>query len=327
MRIVKKGYDFDDLLMIPRFTRMDSRREVDLSTDLGNGLKLDLPIIGSPMKGIMSETLAGRLASLGAIGILHRFISDKYEWFQEIFDSAPFIGVAVGLNEYDRAIEYLNLKAGIICIDVADGYLNSVIEMTEELAKYISNNNLKTLLMSGNVADANGFVDLANAGANLIRVGIGPGHLCTTRNVTGVGVPQLTAIDECVQMSDELFNGKVKVIADGGIRNSGDMAKALAMGAHAVMIGSLLAKANESANNGIIYGMASQKLQEEYFAGTKSIEGLEEELTPDRPLESVLGELEWGLRSACTYMDAHNLKELKEHATWIETGSGSIKKL
>ena len=242
MNVTRKGYDFDDLLMIPRFTRMDSREEVDISTDLGKGLKLGLPIIGSPMVGIMSESLCKELDNRGSIGVLHRFVKD---WQLPILEQSPMLGIAVGLGEYEKAFYAIDKQVAILCIDVANGYLNAVLEMTEELSKYIENSNSITSLMAGNIADEDGFIDLANAGATLIRVGIGPGHLCTTRNKTGVGVPQLTAVDDCVQASDKYFSGMVKVIADGGIRNSGDLAKVLALGAHAGMIGSLLGKTYE----------------------------------------------------------------------------------
>jgi IMP dehydrogenase len=174
--------------------------------------------------------------------------------------------------------------------------------------------------MVGNVATYESARILADAGADMIRVGIGNGALCTTRNVTGVGVPQLTALDNCKDVD-------AIIVCDGGIRNSGDAVKALAAGADVLMMGSPFARTYESANNGIIYGQASRKLQEEYYHSVKSVEGLEKEIEKDISLADLISEYTWGMRSAFTYLDAGNIKELQKNATWIEAGVGSIKKL
>jgi IMP dehydrogenase len=214
----------------------------------------------------------------------------------------------------------LNYNPSIICIDVANGNIDSLRKYAHEIKSTIELYHYKTLLMTGNVATYDSAKKLVDAGVDMVRVGIGNGALCTTRNVTGVGVPQLTAIDNC-------GNIDAYIVCDGGIRNSGDAVKALAMGADLIMMGTPFARTYESANNGIIYGQASRKLQEEYYHSVKSVEGLEKEVIKDISLADLISEYTWGMKSAFTYLNAKNIKELQKNAAWVETGTGSIKKL
>ena len=329
-----QGLDFDDVLLVPKFSGVNSREKVDISVRLSNHLTLDIPIIASPMKGITGLDLVLEIGKLGGIGILHRFYDNVDDWDFDVntLDGTNF-GVALGLGD-ERYKFALDWGAKIICIDVANGYLESVLKFTEKVAKWIRQNGYYSLLMVGNVATLNGARNLKNAGADLIRVGIGSGNLCTTRNVTGVGVPQLTAIKKSsgyFQLGDygekhlkEAYEWKI--IADGGIRNSGDAVKAFAFGADVVMLGSLLATTYESSNNGIIYGMASRAMQEEYYHSVKSVEGIEQRVTPRQSLAEFIDEFTWGIKSACTYLDASTLRQLRDADT-ITVGTGSIKKI
>jgi len=319
--MIKKGYDFDDLLLIPRISSANSREDVDLSVTLSEFLKLKIPIIASPMKGIVGPNLINKLSELGGMGILHRFQDASYSLGEEINDikNSENYGVAVGLKDAFLVQKVLDFGSKLICIDVANGYLDSITRFCAVTKDYIIKNGYRCLLMAGNVATYQGVANLKNAGADLIRVGIGPGKLCTTRNVTGVGVPQLTAIQEC-----GILDG---VVADGGIRNSGDAVKALASGADVVMIGSLFAQCFESEHNGIIYGMASRRLQDEYYHSVKSIEGIEVPAEKRVSLEDFINEFTNGIKSGMTYLNARNLTELYTNAEFIETGTGSIKKI
>ena len=322
----EKGFDFDDLLLIPRASLVSSRTDVDLTTRLGDNLVLRIPIIASPMKGIISKEIIIGLAKFGGIGIMHRFYSTRGEWARDMDaiykDIGCDFGVSFSLSDYDKYIDKIidEYNPKIICLDVANGYLDNVMDATRYIKAKIIEKNSHALLMVGNVVDLEGAHVLYLNGADLIRVGIGSGQLCSTRNNTGVGYPQLSAINNC-----RPTGGKWKVVADGGIRNSGDAVKAFAMGADAIMIGSLFGKCFESANNGLVYGMASRKLQEEYYHSIKSVEGIEKKLEPNILLKDFLNEFLFNIKSACTYLNAYSLHNLSDNAYWVETGKGTIK--
>ena len=309
-----KGLDFDDILLVPKKSYIHSRSDVDISIELSSTLKLDIPIIASPMKGIVSPELIMRLSDLGGIGILHRFYKSKEEFYKdadEIRSDASKFGLSIGLND-DSYKELLDrYRPNILCIDIANGYLVDLQKFALEVKEFSFSHGYDTLIMAGNVVDFQGALDLYNYGVDLIRVGIGSGSLCTTRLVTGVGYPQLSAIMDTSVSS-------LNIISDGGIRSSGDIVKALAFGAKAVMIGSMFAETFESSNNGIIYGMASRQLQEEYYHNIKSVEGISREVRKTKSLETLIDELSWGIKSACTYLNAKNLDELRKDTTFVE---------
>jgi IMP dehydrogenase/GMP reductase len=343
MRILKESYDFDDVLLVPKVSSINSRKDIDTSIKIKN-LELQVPIIASPMKGIVSPELIINLSNYGGIGIMHRFYDSTLKWKKDldyIAKKANNFGVAIEINNnhYQYALDS-GIK--ILCVDVANGYLSSVREFCSKVKSYIINNGYinQCLLMSGNVVTAEGAKALYTNGVDLIRVGIGSGGLCITRNVTGVGYPQLSAIMNCAgffKKYDDSLNsctlyGRMKtsnynynVIADGGIRNSGDIVKALAAGADLVMIGSLFGKAKESSSNGIIYGMASARLQEEYYHGIKSVEGIEMEIKKDTTVLDIVNEISWGIKSACTYLNCRESRNLSKDAEFILIGQGSLK--
>ena len=334
---VRQGFELDDILLIPQPSSINSRSEVDLSTDLGNGFILKLPIISAPMSGIVGVELIRELGRLGGLGILHRFYNDVIEREKDVSfleRSAINFGVAIGLgdNYYRHALNY---GANILLIDLANGYLDSVPEFTENVASYIKQSGYNCLVMAGNVATYDGAKRLYDSGASLIRVGIGSGGLCTTRSQTGVGYPQATAIYDC---SHELscvgtydfvpqykdFNIKTPwlTVADGGIKTSGDIVKSLALGADYVMMGSLFSTCFESDHNGKIQGMASREFQEQFYGETKikSIEGIQIEAEKNKYLEQVIEELTWNIKSGFTYMNARNVSELHKNLQLVSLG-------
>jgi IMP dehydrogenase len=320
---INQGYELSDLLLVPQPSTVNSRDDVNLFIHIKNNMKnlfLSIPIIASPMKGIVGVELIKKMGLLGGIGIMHRFYNDvasRHKDLDNLADSGIPFGVAVGLNDdfYKEAIEE---GASIILVDVANGYLESVVVFTDEIANYISRVNSSCLVMSGTVATSDGAKKLWEAGADLIRVGLGSGGLCTTRNNTGIGVPQATAINECSY-------GDYSIVADGGIKTSGDAVKALALGADFVMIGSLLANAYESDHNGEIQGMASREFQDQFYGEVKkSVEGVQQKAIKKMSLEELITEFVWNMKSGFTYCNAHNIDELHNNAEFILCGKDSI---
>jgi len=290
--------------LIPMLSDVNSREEVDLSVQLNERLTLNIPIIASPMKGISSPKLINEVGKNGGIGILHRFYRTQKELVNDVTKLNWPRGYSCGLNDLKLAKVLLDYGCNIFCIDVANGYLKSVRDFTTEVAKYITHWNYIALLMVGNVSTYEGAKELYDCGADLIRVGIGTGGQCTTKDVTGIDIPMLDALEDCSRCDATL-------VADGGVRTSGDIVKYIVHGADLVMIGSLFGRCKESSHNGIIYGMASRKLQEEYYHSTKSIEGRETKVKKDTTVKDLMNELTWGIKSACTYFNARNLDELR----------------
>jgi IMP dehydrogenase len=248
------------------------------------------------------------------------------------------VGAAVGVGEDALYRAELLVKSGVdvIVIDTAHGHTKAVIETLKRLKKKISVD-----IIAGNVATAEGAIDLIKAGADAIKVGIGPGSICTTRIVAGAGVPQITAIMECYKVAKR-YN--VPVIADGGIKYSGDITKALAAGAHSVMIGSLFAGTDESPGEIVLYqgrsykvyrGMGSLSVMEQGARDRYMQEGVEvSKLVPEGvegrvpykgPLSQSVTQLIGGLRSGMGYCGCKNLKELREKARFIRITNAGLR--
>lgn len=325
---VKKAYDFDDVLLIPQPSELTSRTQVNVETKLQLINKdyrdFNLPIMSAPMKGLGKGVVIG-LGALGGLGFLHRF-QDTLFRLQEIDEVNSFgvpFGISVGLSETDfflfnKAIflekRWENLTA--ICIDVANGYNSRIGKF---IAALDTDKRDDIALISGNVVCFGGTNSLYNWGASGIRVGVGPGFVCATRNNTGVGYPQISAIYEC-SFSDGT------VIADGGIRNSGDAVKALAAGADFIMLGSLLAKTFESDHDGKFGGMASTEHMENSGVTIKSVEGVTTDVKKNIHLNKFLSEFVWNIKSGMVYVGASNLIELRTKAEFVETGKNTIAK-
>ena len=325
---MKKGLTYDDVLLVPQYSDIESRSEVSLATELGRGVDLKLPIISSPMDTVSETDMAGDLGDLGGLSIIHRYNSiEEQAGMIASLGGEVLVGAAVGIaGDYiDRAIACVEAGAKVICVDVAHGHHILMKKAIKKIRKAVGK---KIHIMAGNVATLEGFNDLADWGADSIRCNIGGGSICTTRVQTGHGVPGLETIFQCSK-SDR----NAKIIADGGIKNSGDIVKALAAGADAVMLGSLLAGTSESPGRTfkdtdgklrkVYRGMASAEAQKDWRGRVSSQEGVSSSVPWRGPVGDVIEGLERGIRSGLSYSGARSVKELQAKAQWLQQSNAS----
>jgi len=332
---------FDDVLLLPRYSDV-RRREVDLATKLTRKLKLATPILSSPMDTVTEAKLAIALGSAGGLGVIHKNMTPASQAAEvrQVKQHKLLVGAAVSFGDgaLERALAVLKAGVDVLVIDTAHGHSKGVIDMTELLKR--DRRFSEVQVIAGNVATAEGTTALIKAGADAIKVGIGPGSICTTRVVAGIGVPQLTAIMEAVRAARQ---SGVPIIADGGINTSGDIVKALAAGAAAVMIGRLFAGTREASGKLVRVGGKQYKT----YRGMGSFEAMQlgskdrygqsglavSKLVPEGvsakvpyvgPLLERLEQLVGGVKSGCVYLGARNLRELKTRAKFIRITSASL---
>jgi IMP dehydrogenase len=295
-----------------------------MSTRLTKNIQVDMPLVPANMDSVIGPDLARVVVSNGGIPIFHRFTDFKtqQDWVRE-FDGKVFLSCGVG--KFDEISDLISLGPLGLCIDVAHGHSDRMVD----LVKRIKDTYPRLEVIAGNICTARAYHDLVNAGADAIKVGIGPGAACTTRSVTGFGVPQFTAIKHC---AEEAAYFGVPIIADGGIRNSSDVVKALAIGASTVMIGKLFALTEESAaekstdvetfeSMARYRGQASADFQEEFYGGLKEktvAEGTGFLAPVSGPAQGIVDELLGGLRSGLTYSGARCIAELQSKAEFMQ---------
>ena len=324
---MKKTLSFDDVLLVPSYSDIKSRGEVDLSVDMGGNLNLSLPIVASPMDSVSEDEMALAMADAGGISIIHRYntIERQVELIKRVIaEHYPInVGAAVGVTGDYLERAYAIRAAGVntICVDIAHGHHTLMKEALDTLRNKF-NNSLH--IMAGNVATLEGFNDLADWGADSIRVGIGGGSICSTRIQTGHGVPTLQSVMDCAKSDRD-----ARLIADGGIKTSGDVVKALAAGADAVMLGSMLAGTDETPGgvfvdkygDGLDYkvyrGMASRNAQMDWRGKSSSPEGISTTVRYKGPVLDVLQDLTGGIKSGFSYSGARTLSELHAKAEFI----------
>ncbi len=238
----KLALTFDDVLLLPGYTDF-TRNKIDLTTNLTKKIKLQIPLVSAPMDRVTEAKMAAALAGLGGLGIIHRnlTIKDQAREVSKVKARNLLVGAAIGSSPgfENRVNELVRAKVDVIVVDSAHGFCQFVIEAI----KFIKKKYPKMQVIGGNVATFEGTKALIKAGADGIRVGMGPGSICSTRVISGMGVPQLMALEETVRAANP---SKTPIMADGGIQFSGDIVKALAMGASTVMMGSLFGSALES---------------------------------------------------------------------------------
>jgi IMP dehydrogenase len=321
---MERALTFDDVILVPQYSNIESRSEVDVSTFLGT-LNLKIPILSANMDSVTGREMALAMAGAGGLGVLHRYTTA--ESVVRLLEGLPVTArmPSVGIKPADRV--NAKLYRGFtdsICIDVAHGDSKMMLDMLQYVRFELGYANV----MAGNVATGAGAQRLGLAGANIVKVGVGNGSACVTRVITGHGVPQISAIRDARRRLNEL-KSYVCIVADGGIRNSGDIVKALAAGAEAVMLGGPLAGTDESpaAMTGKFRGMASEAAQLD-FRGEVSNgtpEGVSYEVEHKGPVADYLKFLCGGIRSGLSYSGCRTIQELHETAEFMEvTHNGYI---
>ena len=341
---------YDDIQLVPQYSDIPSRTQINLHTLVSRRYGLLNPIVASPMDTVCGEEMAFKMFLMGGVGCIHRFMSIEEQskivksLYQRIYGEGfggPFedwgimydtwhseinlipIMAAIGVSESDkeRATSLVESGANILVIDVAHGHHTNVLEMI----KWCKNNlDDKVDIIAGNIATAQAAMDLVTYGADGLRVGIGGGSLCTTRIKTGFGVPNVSCLEEIIRVA------KVPVMADGGIRTSGDIAKALALGSSSVMLGSLLAGTDEAPGqiietpNGLYKryrGSASLETKVVNGQQVRNVEGESTTIPYKGGVKFIVNGLLDGVKSALSYGGARNLKEFKPKYV-VVTNSG-----
>ena len=323
---------YNDVLLEPQYSDIKSRSEVDIGSAFDGPsayVPFRLPIIASPMDTISEEGMAIAMWRAGGLAVIHRYNTIEEQATIAgratlAADCAAAAAIGTSADYLDRAQALYEAGIRILCVDVAHGHH---ILMREALSALRSTFGDRVHIMAGNVATLEGYNDLVDWGADSVRCNIGGGSICSTRIQTGHGVPGLHTIIECAR-SDR----NAPIIADGGIRNSGDIVKALAAGADFVMLGSMLSGTDETPGDVIntptgkaksYRGMASKDAQMDWRGKTASLEGISTTVPCKGPVNDLLGELERGIRSGFSYSGARSLKELQTKARFIrQTSSG-----
>ncbi len=333
---MKRGLTYDDILLVPKYSEVKSRSIINTNTLVSRRYGLLKPLVASCMDTVCEYKMAIKMVELGGVGCIHRFMTideqceqvskvveyinnyHMYEhwgvmyddWHSEIKEIPVMAAIGVNDVDIDRAIRLVLSGVNIILIDVAHGHHINVKNMIRKLREVLPTS---VDIIAGNISTKESAEDLCEWGADGLRVGIGGGSLCTTRIQTGHGVPNVTSIIDCVEGSS------VPVMADGGIRNSGDISKALSVGADCVMLGSLLAGTKESPGkivekgNGSLYkryrGSASLETKSAHKQSTKHIEGESTMIPFKGSVEYIIDNLNDGLKSALSYSGSKDIKD------------------
>ncbi len=320
---MNKVISFDDVLLVPKFSSIVSRQDIDTTTNIG-GLKLKLPIISSPMDTITTPQMAKKLAQLGGIGALHRFGNIEAQ-LADYKQSEVNPIVSVGLNDWERVEALKAAGADRFLLDIAHGAQEQVVKWVHE---FRNQHGSSLWLMIGNFATKDQIetfiTHLGYSGyVNAWRIGVGSGAACSTQVQTGHGMPTLASLLDVKSLG-------ISVVADGGIKTPGDLTKALAAGASAVLLGRTLAGTDETPTfNGIkLYrGSASAESYAIQNKNQKYItpEGVTYTVDPQGPVESIVNNLIGGLRSGMSYSGALTLTQLQNKATFVEVTSNGVK--
>ena len=332
---IKEALTFDDVTLAPKYSEI-LPSEVNTEIELTRNLRLKIPLLSSAMDTVTEGKMAIAIAKAGGIGVIHRNLSIKEQIIEikKVKKQNLLVGAAVGagVDEFIRAKQILKEDIDLIVVDTAHGHTKKVAEIIKYIKKIKSK---KVALCAGNIATPEAAKFLIKLGVDIIKVGIGPGSICTTRLVAGIGVPQLSAI---ISVRNGLKNKKVKIISDGGIKYSGDLAKAFAAGADAVMIGSLFAGTDETPGklikkNGKFFksfrgmgsvgamnkGSADRYFQKKQKDISKYVpEGVEGFVKYKGGVERIIYKLIGGLKSSMGYLGSSEIIKLRNNPHFVK---------
>jgi|TARA_B110001454_G_scaffold215017_1_gene235721 IMP dehydrogenase len=341
---MKKCYTYDDINIIPKYSEIEHRDKINISTRFTKKTLLNIPIVSSPMDTITELDMAREMMEWGGVGVVHRFMSIEEQ--AELMNKLCYMPgsehvilkndlprcAAIGVKDdyLERAEELVQNGCNVLLIDVAHGHHKLVGEAIDELKTRLSS----VEVIAGSIATGEACEYLCEKGADSIRVGIGNGSLCETRIRTGVGIPQVSALLECVAIADTY---SVPVIADGGIRNIGDVCKGLACGADSIMLGSLLSGTKESPGEIEKVGKwPNEQLYKKYRGSAsldskksrgdkKNVEGNHKVIPYKGKVKRIINDIREGLRSSFSYVGANNLSEFHSKVELIQvTRAGNI---
>ena len=334
METIKEALTFDDVLLLPKYSDI-LPANTNISLKLTKKISLKVPFLTSAMDTVTESKMAIAIAKEGGMGIIHRNldIKDQSNEVKKVKKKKLIVGAAIGTNKEDleRAKSLISNGADLIVIDTAHGHSKKVLKILSKVKKIIKDKPICV----GNIATGEAAKKLYNEGADIIKVGIGPGSICTTRMVAGIGVPQISAV---MDVKKAMNKKNIKIISDGGIKFSGDIAKALAAGADAIMMGSIFAGTDESPGKkfkikGKVYkqyrgmgsigamsaGSANRYFQKNFKDKSKFVpEGVEGRVEYKGKVSKIIYQLQGGLRSSMGYIGAKNLKEINKKAKFVK---------
>ena len=334
MEPIKEALTFDDVLLIPQYSSIVPSN-TNISVNLSKKINLQLPFLSSAMDTVTESRMAIAMAKNGGMGVIHRNFNIKKQCdeIKKVKKIHLNVGAAIGASktELDRAKQLIDSGVDMIVIDTAHGHSKNVLSMLNKIKKFSN----KITICVGNIATGDAAKLLYNSGADILKVGIGPGSICTTRIVAGIGVPQITAL---LNVKKAMNKKNIKIISDGGIKFSGDIIKAVAAGADAIMMGSIFAGTAESPGKifklknklykfyrgmGSIGAMSSGS-SERYFQKnhkdkSKFVpEGVESRVSYKGNVANIIYQLQGGLRSSMGYIGAQRLKEVSKKSKFIK---------
>lgn len=323
---------FDDVLLLPQYSDIESRKDINLESCIQD-LKLQTPVISSPMDTVTEDSMAVAMDKLGGLGVVHRYnsVTEQSKLVHESHArGAKNVAAAVGVSgDYlERAKAAVMAGANVLCVDIAHGHHSLMKNALKNLRSLFPQG---VYVIAGNVATLEAFNDLSDWGAHAVRVGIGGGSICSTRIKTGHGMPTLQSVIDCA-VSDR----DAALIADGGIKTSGDVTKAIAAGADFVMLGSMISGTEETPVERVwspekaawVYpyrGMASVEAQIDWRGHTSSIEGVASSVVAKGSVTAVIEDITKGLRSGMSYSGARSITEFQAKSKFvIQTGSSQV---